>query len=157
MVGKGRLVMRKVLWLVDGNKNKLLKKADYIRAQSVCIRTTNSWLEGSVKEIKQLGFDVYGWRWPAVIEPNPDPHHHYALNEAAFVERVMMMWIGIRFDNGWPAPTVYIESKLFYFLHRPLEPAIGGPDTYRLCPDVIRLFQQLVFVAVNEPQHLSHN
>jgi hypothetical protein len=81
--------MRKVLWIVDGNKNRLLKKADYIRAQAVCVRTTNSWLEGSLADIKRQGFDVYGWRWPAVIEPPRDPRHHYAMNEAAFVGRLI--------------------------------------------------------------------
>src|SRR5437868_3854921 len=39
--------MRKVLWIVDGDKNALLTKADYIRAQALCIRTTNTWLKTS--------------------------------------------------------------------------------------------------------------
>jgi hypothetical protein len=83
--------MRKVLWIVDGDKNGLLAKADYVRAQSVCIRTTNVWLQTSVKEIKDKGFDVYAWRWPAVIDPGPghDAHHHYVDNEARYVQQLI--------------------------------------------------------------------
>jgi len=83
--------MRKVLWVADDDKNGLLSKADYIRAQAVCIRTTNDWFEGSLKEIKNKGFDVYAWRWPAVVNPGPghDPKHHFADNEARYVNELI--------------------------------------------------------------------
>jgi hypothetical protein len=42
-----------------------------------------------VQRIKRLGFDVYAWRWPAVVKPDNDPGHHYALNEAAFVGKLI--------------------------------------------------------------------
>jgi hypothetical protein len=44
--------MRKVLWIVDGDKDALLERARYVGAQAVCIRTTNAWLKGSVQAIK---------------------------------------------------------------------------------------------------------
>jgi hypothetical protein len=76
--------MRKVLWIVDGDKRGLLERANFIRAQAVCVRTTNRWLKDSIREIKQRGFDVYAWRWPSV-DPKSDSKHHYAESEAAFV------------------------------------------------------------------------
>jgi hypothetical protein len=75
--------MRKVLWVVDGDKNGLLEQANYVRAQAVCIRTTNGWLKGSVQDIKKQGFDVYAWRWPSV-DPASNSNHHYADDEARF-------------------------------------------------------------------------
>ena len=77
--------MRKVLWLVDGDKSALLNAANYIRAQVLCIRTTNSWLQGSIGSLKSQGFDVYAWRWPNAKPIDPDPKHLYAMNEAQFV------------------------------------------------------------------------
>ena len=79
--------MRKVLWVVDGDESGLLSVANYIRAQALCIRTTNSWLAGSIASIKGQGFDVYAWRWPSVkpLDPGNDAIHQYAMNEATFV------------------------------------------------------------------------
>jgi hypothetical protein len=76
--------MRKVLWVVDGDMNDLLDRADFVRAQAVCVRTTNAWLKASIKTMKQRGFDVYAWRWPSV-DPASDSNHHYADSEANFV------------------------------------------------------------------------
>jgi hypothetical protein len=76
--------MRKVLWVVDGDRRGLLERADFIRAQAVCVRTTNGWLGNSIRDIKRSGFDVYAWRWPSV-DPAANSNHHYAESEAAFV------------------------------------------------------------------------
>src|SRR5476651_2500604 len=75
---------RKVLWMVDGFKEDLLERAQYIRAQAVCVRTTNEWLTNSISEIKRRGFDVYAWRWPAIRPTNPPPQHYFADDEAQF-------------------------------------------------------------------------
>ena len=80
--------MRKVLWIVDGKKDGLLEQANYIRAQAVCIRTTNAWLKGSIQEIKQQGLKVYTWRWPSV-DPTSNAKHHYAEDEAKFVAELV--------------------------------------------------------------------
>ena len=77
--------MRKVLWVVDGDKDALLERAKYVGAQAVCIRTTNAWLKGSVQAIKQWGFDVYAWRWPSV-DPSSNTNHHYVEAEIDFVK-----------------------------------------------------------------------
>ena len=77
--------MRKVLWIVDGDKTWLLERAKYVDAQAVCIRTTNAWLKGSVQEIKNQGFDVYAWRWPSV-DPTSNANHHYVDDEVDFVK-----------------------------------------------------------------------
>jgi hypothetical protein len=77
--------MRKVLWIVDGDKDALLERAKYVGAQAVCIRTTNAWLKGSVQAIKQWGFDVYAWRWPSV-DPSSNTNHHYVEAEIDFVK-----------------------------------------------------------------------
>ena len=77
--------MRKVLWIVDGDQNKFLERAKYVRAQAVCIRTINAWLKGSVQDIKKQGLDVYAWRWPSV-DPNSNARHHYVEDEIEFVE-----------------------------------------------------------------------
>ena len=77
--------MRKVLWIVDGDQNKFLERAKYVRAEAVCIRTTNAWLKGSVQDIKKQGLDVYAWRWPSV-DPNSNARHHYVEDEIDFVE-----------------------------------------------------------------------
>jgi hypothetical protein len=37
--------MKKVLWVVDSNMQDLIEKAKYIGAQTICVRTTNSWLK----------------------------------------------------------------------------------------------------------------
>jgi hypothetical protein len=76
---------RKVLWVVDGDMAGLLERAHYVRAQAVCIRTTNGWLKGAIPTIKGQGFDVYAWRWPAVRPTNPPPAHYYADDEAQYV------------------------------------------------------------------------
>jgi hypothetical protein len=78
-------VTRKVLWVVDGDMDGLLEKAQYVRAQAVCIRTTNGWLAGAIQKIKQQGFDVYAWRWPAMRPTKPPPAHYYADDEAKYV------------------------------------------------------------------------
>jgi hypothetical protein len=75
--------MRKVLWIVDGDKQGLIERADFVRAQAVCVRTTNRWLRGSIQDIKRRGFDVYAWRWPSVDQA-ADTNHHYADSEATF-------------------------------------------------------------------------
>jgi Putative peptidoglycan binding domain len=77
-------MMRKVLWMVEGDKDGLLDRASYVGAQAVCIRTTNPWLKRSVSEIKRQGFAVYAWRWPS-IDPQSNSNHHYVDDEAAFV------------------------------------------------------------------------
>jgi len=83
--------MRKVLWMADGGtKDHLLQQADYIRAQAVCIRTDYDWLAGAITEIKNKGFSVYAWRWPACRRYVPPPGgkippHWFADDEAAYV------------------------------------------------------------------------
>jgi hypothetical protein len=77
--------MRKVLWIVDGDKDALLERARYVGAQAVCIRTTNAWLKGSVQAIKQWGFDVYAWRWPSV-DPSSNTNHDHVEAEIDFVK-----------------------------------------------------------------------
>ena len=76
--------MRKVLWIVDGDQNKFSERAKYVRAEAVCIRTTNAWLKGSVQDIKKQGLDVYARRWPSV-NPNSNAKHHYVEDEIDFV------------------------------------------------------------------------
>jgi hypothetical protein len=78
-------IMRKILWIVDGDKEGLLDRANYIRAQAVCVRTTNAWLKSSIQGIKGHGLDVYAWRWPSV-DPTSNVNHHYADDEAKFVQ-----------------------------------------------------------------------
>jgi hypothetical protein len=80
---------RKVLWLVDGELNGLLERAQYVGAQAVCIRTTNDWLKGAVQQIKNKGFDVYAWRWPAVRPTIPPPAHYYADDEAHYAMQLI--------------------------------------------------------------------
>ena len=83
--------MRKVLWAVDSQIKLVVDAANYIRAQAVCIRTTNKDLKRSIGSIKSQGIDVYGWRWPTVIpiDPGEDLLHRYAMNEAAYVRTLI--------------------------------------------------------------------
>ena len=83
--------MRKVLWAVDSEIKLVVDAANYIRAQAVCIRTTNKDLKRSIGSIKSQGIDVYGWRWPTVIpiDPGEDLLHRYAMNEAAYVRTLI--------------------------------------------------------------------
>jgi hypothetical protein len=80
--------MRKVLWVVDDDESALVSAANYIRAQALCIRTTNAWLPGAIPALKSQGFDVYAWRWPTpqAIPSASDPGHWSAMNEAQFVK-----------------------------------------------------------------------
>ena len=76
--------MRKVLWVVEcGDVAGFVRKADLVRAQAVCVRTTNPWLKGQIKALKKHGLDVYAWRWPSV-DPAASSRHHYADDEAQF-------------------------------------------------------------------------
>lgn len=76
--------MKKVLWIVDGDRDRFIKQALAIGAKAVCVRTTNTWLGDSISDIKKAGLDVYGWRWPAVLK-DTNASHHYAMDEARFV------------------------------------------------------------------------
>jgi hypothetical protein len=81
--------MRKVLWVVDtSDVDGLVQKANYIRAQALCIRTTNNWLKDALPNLKHQGFDVYGWRWPSV-DPQENSNHHYAKDEADYALRLI--------------------------------------------------------------------
>src|SRR6266852_7578475 len=83
--------MKKVLWVVDGNLQHVMDKAKFIGAQTICARTTNSWIATSIDEVHKNGLRLYGWRWPSVraVAAAPDPHHLFALNEAAFVVKLI--------------------------------------------------------------------
>jgi hypothetical protein len=85
------LIMRKVLWAVDSDLKLVVNAANYIRAQAICIRTSNKYLKQSMSSIKRQGIDVYGWRWPGVIQidPSEDRIHIYAMNEAAYVHTLI--------------------------------------------------------------------
>jgi hypothetical protein len=65
-----------------------VQKANYIRAQALCVRTTNDWLQGALPNLKNEGFDVYGWRWPSV-DPQANSNHHYAKDEADFAVQLI--------------------------------------------------------------------
>jgi len=77
-------MVRKVLWIVDGDMHRLVEAAKYVGASAVCIRTTNHWLKSSIKQIKKEKLDVFAWRWPAV-EDEANSSHHYAMDEAKYV------------------------------------------------------------------------
>ena len=80
--------MRKVLWVVEDDESALVAAANYVRAQALCIRSTNAWLPGAIPALKKQGFDVYAWRWPTP-QPIPaanDSIHWSAMNEAQFVK-----------------------------------------------------------------------
>ncbi|MDB5610732.1 MAG: hypothetical protein JWP25_7632 [Bradyrhizobium sp.] len=59
----------KYLWTVNMDtqaaETQFAKHALAIGATGVCIRTSSSRLAASIKNFKQLGLRVYGWRWPS--------------------------------------------------------------------------------------------
>jgi hypothetical protein len=79
--------MKKVLWVVEGALQDVIDKAKFIGADTICARSTNSWIATSIGTVHQSGLKLYAWRWPNVREvpPAQDPHHLYAMNEAQFV------------------------------------------------------------------------
>jgi hypothetical protein len=79
--------MKKVLWVVDGVLQHVIDKAKFIGADTICARTTNSWIATSIDQIHQNELKLYGWRWPNVqqVPPEHDSHRLYAMNEAQFV------------------------------------------------------------------------
>jgi hypothetical protein len=76
--------MRKVLWTYDNaDPAALIERANFVRAQAICIRTTVPWLSASLPSLKSQGFAIYGWRWPAV-DNRETQGHYYADEEAKF-------------------------------------------------------------------------
>jgi hypothetical protein len=61
---------RKFLWIVDMDtepvETSFSKHALAIGATSVCIRTSSKRMPGSIATFKNLGMEVYAWRWPQV-------------------------------------------------------------------------------------------
>src|SRR5262249_41167925 len=83
--------MRKVLWVVDGVLAHVIDRAKFIHADTISARTTNSWISDSIDTVHESGLKLYGWRWPNVVEaaPEQDPRHLFAMNEAAFVAKLI--------------------------------------------------------------------
>ena len=79
----------KVIWIVDmmnsAAEDRLLRNAQTVGADAVCIRTTNSRLPGAIDRFHQQQIKVYAWRWPAVRQVQDDLTHHYAADEANYV------------------------------------------------------------------------
>jgi len=75
---------KKVLWVVDGSRDRLLDRATYIGASAVAVRTTNNWLKAAMPAFKAKNIDVLAWRWPGV-RPANTAGHYFALEEAQFV------------------------------------------------------------------------
>ena len=59
----------KFLWIVNMDtqaiETQFAKHALAIGASGVCIRTSSARLATSIKNFKQIGLRVYGWRWPS--------------------------------------------------------------------------------------------
>jgi hypothetical protein len=72
--------------IVDGALQHVMDRAKFIGADTICARTTNSWI-ATIDQVHQNGLKLYGWRWPNVqqVPPQQDPRHLYAMNEAQFV------------------------------------------------------------------------
>jgi hypothetical protein len=65
---------RKFLWIVnmdsEETETSFSKHALAIGATGVCVRTSSKRLPRSIANFKNLGFEVYAWRWPSVTEKN---------------------------------------------------------------------------------------
>jgi hypothetical protein len=93
---------QKVLWVEDLNgpdtEKEMLDNAHAIGATSLCIRTVSTILAASIPRYKSdLGFKVYGWRYPQSIDRgavnNSDtkpPNNSFAPNEATYVVNTLI-------------------------------------------------------------------
>jgi hypothetical protein len=81
---------RKFLWIVDVQNQtdvaRLTSNAQTIGAFAVVVNTKNPLLnKAMIDQFHQLGIQVYGWRWPAVVPQPRSTTHYFALDEAQFV------------------------------------------------------------------------
>jgi hypothetical protein len=84
---------RKTLWIVSMSQAaeaRLLKHAQAMGADAVCIRTDNTRLTGAVGRFRQKGIKVYAWRWPAVVAKPGSKTHYYAVDEANYVVKKLI-------------------------------------------------------------------
>jgi len=70
IIGENLMALaHKYLWIVKMDtqvtETQFAKHALAIGASGVCIRTSSTRLATSIKNFKQLGLRVYGWRWPS--------------------------------------------------------------------------------------------
>jgi hypothetical protein len=78
--------VKKGLWITNSpSADRLLAKAQIMRATSVCVRTDNHWLPGAIPNFHAAGIEVYAWRWPAVYDEGFHDRYYFADDQAKYV------------------------------------------------------------------------